>query len=339
MRALVLGGSVFVGRRLVERLSRQGHDVAVLNRGVTPTVLPESVEHLVADRTDMTAMSAVLAGRSWDAVFDVSGFVMVAGGGDIAGLLDLLDGSVGHYVYVSSIMAYDQSQIGVFPWHEELDIDRSGPRSYGGFKAMAETEMLRRHAATGFPVTIVRPAAIYGPYNNIYDMETPMFLRLVQRRPILLPHGGLVTGSYGHVDDLCRMMTDLVGVPAARGQVFNATAEAVTTMHYVETLAEIVGVEPDIVMVPDDRPVDFPNGVYGHLFGSRHHAVLSMEKARHLLGFEPELGFEDGHRDTYAWFKAQGWDRLDGPLSDPVWRSSWDFEAESQAAKMLRGVR
>ncbi|MFZ9863161.1 MAG: NAD-dependent epimerase/dehydratase family protein [Ilumatobacteraceae bacterium] len=337
MRALVLGGSVFVGRRLVERLVTGGHQVAVLNRGVTPTALPDGVEHLVADRTDMDAMSRVLSGRQWDAIFDVSGFVMVAGGGDIAGLLDLVDGLVGHYVYVSSIMAYDQSQVGVFPWHEELDVDRGGPRSYGGFKAMAEGEMLRRHASTGFPVTIVRPAAIYGPYNNIYDMETPMFLRLIQRRPILVPHSGLVTGSYGHVDDLCRMMIDLIGVDVAKGEIFNATSEAVTTMHYVTTLSSIVGVEPDVVMVPDVRPEGFPTGVYGHLFGERHHAVLSMDKARRLLGFEPELGFEDGHRDTYAWFKKQGWDRLDGPLSDPVWRSSWDFDAETRAAKMLRG--
>lgn len=337
MRALVLGGSVFVGRRLVERLVTEGHQVAVLNRGITPTALPAGVEHLVADRTDTEAMSRVLAGREWDAIFDVSGFVMVAGGGDIAGLLDLVDGSVGHYVYVSSIMAYDQSQLGVFPWHEELDIDRSGPRSYGGFKAMAESAMLTRHGATGFPVTVVRPAAIYGPCNNIYDMETPMFLRLIQRRPILLPHGGLVTGSYGHVDDLCRMMVDMIGVDAAKGEVFNATAEAVTTSHYVATLAAIVGVEADVVMVPDDRPEGFPSGVYGHLFGSRHHAVLSMDKARRLLGYEPELGFEDGHRHTYDWFKKQGWDRLEGPLSDPVWRSSWDFEAEARAAALLRG--
>lgn len=337
MRALVLGGSVFVGRRLVERLVTEGHQVAVLNRGVTPTALPAGVEHLVADRTDMEAMSRVLAGREWDAILDVSGFVMVAGGGDIAGLLDLVDGSVGHYVYVSSIMAYDQSQLGVFPWHEELDIDRSGPRSYGGFKAMVERAMLTRHGATGFPVTVVRPAAIYGPCNNIYDMETPMFLRLIQRRPILLPHGGLVAGSYGHVDDLCRMMVDMIGVDVAKGEVFNATAEAVTTSHYVATLAAIVGVEADVLMVPDDRPEGFPSGVYGHLFGSRHHAVLSMDKARRLLGYEPELGFEDGHRHTYDWFKKQGWDRLEGPLSDPVWRSSWDFEAEARAAALLRG--
>ena len=66
--------------------------------------------------------------------------------------------------------------------------------------------MLARHAASGFPASVVRPAAIYGPDNNIFDMETPMFLRLIQHRPVLVPHGGLVVGSYGHVDDLCDAM-------------------------------------------------------------------------------------------------------------------------------------
>ncbi len=196
--------------------------------------------------------------------------------------------------------------------------------------------MLERHAATGFPASVVRPAAIYGPANNIFDMETPMFLRLVQRRPILLPHAGLVTGSYGHVDDLCRMMIEMTGHAAALGEVFNATAEAVTTRHYVTTLASIVGVEPDIVEVPDAALADLPAPIFGHLFGKRHHAVLSMDKANRLLGFEPEYDFRSGHEQTWEWFRAQGFDRLDGPLVDPVWRASWDFDAEAAAVAALR---
>lgn len=339
MKVLVLGGSVFVGRRLVEILLAGGHQVAVLNRGVTPTALPVEVEHLVADRTDMISMSQVLRDRKWDAIFDVSGFVMVAGGGDIEGLLDLVDGNVGHYVYVSSIMAYDQSQTGVVPWTEDMASDRSGARSYGGFKAMAENSMFKRHAQTGFPVTVVRPAAIYGQYNNIYDMETPMFLRLLHERPILVPHSGLVTGSYGHVDDLCEMMIALVGQEESIGEVFNATAEAVTSLHYVKALATIVGKDPNIVMVPDQRPEGFPQGVYGHLFGAAHHAVLSMDKARRLLNFVPKLNFVQGHQKTYDWFTEQGWADLDGPLADPVWRASWNFDAEAQAVSMLQGMK
>ena len=228
---------MFVGKHLVERLLDAGRDVAVLNRGRTPSTLPADVERLVADRTDVDQMRAALAGRDWDAVFDVSGFVMAAGGSDIDGLLDLLDGHAGAYVYTSSIMAYDQSWVGVFPWTEEQPTNPDGPASYGGFKALAEASILARHARTGFPGSIVRPAAIYGPDNNIFDMELPMFLRLLQQRPILVPHGGLVVGSYGHVDDLCAAMIAMATTPAAAGEVFNVSTDSVDVNRYIAVLA------------------------------------------------------------------------------------------------------
>jgi len=336
MRALVLGGSVFVGHRLVSALAAGGHEVHVLNRGRTATEFPAGVQLIVADRTDAASMRAALEGTTWDVIYDVSGFVMAAGGSDIEALVELVDGSVGHYIYVSSIMAYDQSLVGVMPWTEDMPTDGSGARGYGGFKAMAEAAMLARHQRTGFPVSIVRPAAIYGPRNNIYDMETPMFLRLLQHRPILVPHSGLVTGSYGHVDDLCAVMMAMVGNERSFGEVFNITAEAVTTRHYIDVLAAIVGEEPDIVMVPDDALPALGRGHWGHLFGAAHHAVLSIDKARHLLDFEPSYSFTAGHQHTYAWFQEQGWATLDTALADPVWRSSWDFAAEAAAAASLR---
>ena len=336
MRALVLGGSVFVGRRLVRALTHDGHEVTVLNRGRTAVDLPPGVVHLVADRTDAGSMRAALAGTSWDAVYDVSGFVMAAGGSDISSLLDLMDGNVGRYVYVSSIMAYDQSLVGVFPWTEDMPTDPDGPQSYGGFKAAAERAMLDRHSATGFAVSIVRPAAIYGPDNNIFDMETPMFLRLLRGLPILVPHGGLVAGSYGHVDDLCALMMALPGSDGAVGQVFNATTSGVTVSRYIETLAAVVGVVPNIVLVPDHLLAGFGTPVFGHLFGSRHHAVLSTDKATCILGFTPTYGLIDGHKHTYEWFRSQGWETLDHSLADSVWRSTWDFRAEAVLADAVR---
>lgn len=338
MNCLVLGGSVFVGRHLVAHLVEAGHDVAVLNRGRTPTQLPAGVEHLVADRTDAASMAAALSGRAWDAVFDVSGFVMAAGGSDYDVILDLLDGSVGSFVYVSSVMAYDQTLLGRFPWTEDLPTDATGAATYGGFKAEVEAKLLQRHAARGFPASVARPAAIYGPDNNIFDMETPMFLRLLQQRPILLPHGGLVTGSYGHVADLAEALTSMAQSPEAAGGVFNITADAVSAARYVAELAEIVGAEPDIVMVPEELiPAPDQNPVFGHLFGTRHHATLDSSKAATVLGISPRFDFRSGHEDTYRWFCSKGWTRLEAPLEDPVWGASWDFAAEADLASRLRG--
>jgi nucleoside-diphosphate-sugar epimerase len=119
--------------------------------------------------------------------------------------------------------------------------------------------------------------------------------------------------------------------------VFNISSGAVTTRRYVDILARIVGKEPDIVEVPDSRLHELPPGSFGHLFSWRHHAVLSIDKARHLLGYEPRYDIRAGHAHTYKWFLHQGYDLIEGSLSDPVWRSTWNFAAEETAARILRG--
>ena len=60
MKALILGGSGFVGRRLAEILATSDVDTTVLNRGVTPVAVPPGVKRITADRTDLAAMRAAL---------------------------------------------------------------------------------------------------------------------------------------------------------------------------------------------------------------------------------------------------------------------------------------
>jgi len=330
---------VFVGKHLVDALLSRGADVAVLNRGRTPSSLPADVERIVADRTDADQMRTALAGRDWDAVFDVSGFVMAAGGSDVDALLELVDGHAGSYVYTSSIMAYDQSWIGVFPWTEDQPTNHDGPASYGGFKALAEAAILTRHARTGFPGSIARPAAIYGPDNNIFDMELPMFLRLLQQRPILVPHGGLVVGSYGHVDDLCATMIAMATTPAATGEVFNVSTDSVDVNRYIDVLAGVVGEQPHVVHVPDALLPELTDPgtppAFGHLFKVRHHASLDLTKSTRLLHVVDRYDLRSGHAHTYEWFLANGLDRIGGPLVDPVWKASWDFEVEAATAERI----
>ena len=335
MKALVLGGSVFVGRQMVQTLVDAGHDVSVLNRGKTPAKFPPGVKQIVADRTNAESMRSALGNTTWDAVFDVSGFVMSAGGTDVKALLDLFDGRIGHYVYTSSIMAYAQGR-GFFPWRESDPDSTEGPEAYGGFKALMERNLRARFEKTGFPSTVIRPAAIYGPDNNIFDLETPMFLRLRQGRPILVPHGGLVVVSYGHVADLCEAMMNCVGNRAAMGEIFNITAEALTVNEYIRVLAGVVGAQPNIVYVPDDMVPTFDKPAFGHLFTAPFHSMLSIEKAQRLLGFKPKWDIKSGHEQTYQWFLQQGWADLKKPLQDPVWLATWDFDFEDEVVKHIR---
>jgi nucleoside-diphosphate-sugar epimerase len=226
---------------------------------------------------------------------------------------------------------------GSLPWTEDLPTTRSRATRYGGHKAAVEQLLAERRARSGFAYTVVRPAAVYGPHNNIPDGEMAMFLRLTQRRPVLLPHDGLVCFPYGHVEDLARAMVLAASTPSAVGEIFNITADSVTSRYFVETIAAIVGVEADIVPVPDELAATLREPLpYNHRFQKLLHAVVSCDKAKRVLDFEPRYDFAAGHRHTYAWFLAQGFDRLQTPLNDPTWNVSWDFAREAELIARLR---
>lgn len=334
-RSLVLGGTAFIGRQLVEHLLVAGHEVAILNRGATRA--PAGVEQLTADRKDAAAMARAVCGRHWDAVYDVSASAQVASLEDIAALLEQLDGHCGIYVFVSSIAAYRMGH-GAFPWSEDLPTTRSRSTRYGGHKAAVEQLLAERRARSGFAYTVVRPAAVYGPHNNIPDGEMAMFQRLAQGRAALLPHDGLVCFPYGHVEDLARAMLLAASTPAAIGEVFNISADSVSSRYFIETIARIMGVEADIISLPDAVTARLtPPLPFNHRFQKLLHAVVSCDKARHVLGFEPRYNFEAGHRQTYAWFKAQGLDRIAQPMNDPTWNISWDFAREADLIESLHG--
>jgi nucleoside-diphosphate-sugar epimerase len=336
MRSLILGGTSFVGGRLLEHLLDRGDDVSLLNRGRSGPP-PSGVKLLVADRKDPLAMRAVLsASGDWDRVFDVSGFVMAAGGSAFEELLELLDGRTGRYVFVSSVMAYEPS--GIFPWFETQPLRDEPATTYGGFKVYAERALMSRHRSTGFPAAIARPAAIYGRENNIYDMEAAMFLRLTRGLPIIVPHEGLVTTSYGHIDDLCEGLLRLAEHDAAPGEAFNITGEGVTSGQYVETLAQIVGVTPDTVLISPAALPDSTRLAYGHLFGARHHGILDYTKAQRLLGWTPRYDFRSGHEATYAWFRESPLAAADISMRDPLWGSGFDFDYEAEVAHAVRAA-
>ncbi|RBM21830.1 hypothetical protein DI005_08595 [Prauserella sp. PE36] len=331
MRTLVLGGSSFVGGRLVRKLLENGDEVTTLNRGRSGNSRA-GVHQLIADRRDVDSMKAALSGTEWDAVYDVSGYIMATDAENFRALVDLVDGTVGRYVFVSSVMAYEQS--GVFPWTEDFAQRDEPPTTYGGFKVFAENLLLDRYRTTGLPATVARPAAIYGPENNIFDMESAMFIRLRRGLPILLPHGGLVTGSFGYVDDFVAALTTMAYHEAAVGEIFNVTGSGVTALAYVQTLADIVGAEPRVVPLPDETVESLDKPAFCRLFRARHHGVLSTQKLHDVLGVPPERDFRSGHELTYEWFQQSPLANST-TLADPLWGKGFDLEYEAEIAERL----
>src|SRR6266516_6270693 len=105
MRILMLGGTVFLGRHIVEAALACGHEVTLFNRGQhSPELFPQ-VEKLQGDRSGDLS---VLQGRHWDAIIDTCGFVPHI----VQTSAEALAGSVGHYTFISSISVYGDFRVG-----------------------------------------------------------------------------------------------------------------------------------------------------------------------------------------------------------------------------------
>jgi 2'-hydroxyisoflavone reductase len=102
MRILILGGTQFIGRHIVEALLAAGHGVSILTRGVSPDELPPEVERLRGDRDQGAAGLRAIAARSWDACVDVSGYTPR----QVRPSAELLRGRVGRYLFVSAVSVY-----------------------------------------------------------------------------------------------------------------------------------------------------------------------------------------------------------------------------------------
>ena len=234
MDTLVLGGSQFVGRHLVQALLEQGHQVTVLNRGITPAEYPPEVRRRQADRFDAVAMQQALGNTTFDAVFDVSGHTPH----EVGIAVQVLKGRMGHLLFTSSVAVYAPAT--VFPLTEEAPLMRDPEgRKYSWDKVACEAWLEEAAATHGFHLTSIRPPNVYGPHNHVLSREFAHFARLEQQRKILLPAHGLSMVPLVYVDDVAQGFLRCLNNPNAHGQSFNiAGSDLVNLRGWVEVRCE-----------------------------------------------------------------------------------------------------
>ncbi|MGW7362875.1 NAD-dependent epimerase/dehydratase family protein, partial [Streptomyces sp. NPDC054841] len=183
MKILVIGGTVFLGRALVDEALRRGDEVTLFNRGQSgPT--PSGVEAAQGDREDETALRALAEGRTWDCVIDTCGFEPRT----VQRSVRALAGHAGAYAFVSSFHAYaDWPAKGVdetFPRHACSPDASPDDVPYNALKAGCE-----RAVEEGFPghTLIVNPGIIVGPGENVGRL--PWWLETIARGGRVLAPG------------------------------------------------------------------------------------------------------------------------------------------------------
>jgi len=160
MKVLVLGGTRFVGKRLVHLLANKGHHVTVGSRGRTNVSFPHNVQRLTLDRIDRHSLTVALGQSEWDIVYDQLCF----SADDAAIALEVLAGKTGRYVLCSSAAVYtnpvDAGEEVFDPDTYQIQIAERTRGSYAEGKRLAEAVLFQR---AGFPVVAVRFPIILGP--------------------------------------------------------------------------------------------------------------------------------------------------------------------------------
>jgi nucleoside-diphosphate-sugar epimerase len=256
MKILIIGGTRNMGHFLTLALIEQGHEVTILNRGITRDDLPATVERLQADRTVASQLEEAVRGRTFDAVVD---FVLYSGS-EAQVVVDLFHGKTDHYIFVSSGQVYLLRKDIERPFREndyEGELIPEPPLntydheewSYGRQKRRAEDVLAQAYAERGFPYTSLRLPMVNSerdPFNRLYGY----ILRLKDAGPILVPDTPDHKLRHIYAGDVVRVIMMLLEGGLAKGDVFNLSqGETLSLQDFLALLGALVGIEPRVIRV------------------------------------------------------------------------------------------
>lgn len=136
--ALILGGTQFVGKRVVHQLLEQGVDVTIATRGRASDDFGQTVHRLTLDRTDGESVAAALMGKRYDVVFDHTCYSPT----EVREVVEALGDGMGKYVFISSVAVYDEGnhlkESDFDP--RQFDIHYKGREEYAGFLGYQEAK-------------------------------------------------------------------------------------------------------------------------------------------------------------------------------------------------------
>jgi 2'-hydroxyisoflavone reductase len=242
VRVLVLGGTRFVGRALVDEALARGHDVTVLNRGTTGRP-PAAVRVLTADRTDPAALRAALADGRWDAVLDT----WSGAPGVVADAVAALRDRAPRYGYVSTRSVYR--------WPIPRGADEQAPvvdadpnadaTSYPADKRGAELAV-----RAAYPDALVlRAGLILGPHEDLGRL--PWWLQRIARGGQVVAPGRPDRGlQYVDARDLAAFALQRLG----DGGTFDVTCRVghCSTEDLLEACIDVTGSDAELVWVDED---------------------------------------------------------------------------------------
>ena len=312
----ITGATGLVGSHVAEEAVSRGYAVKALVRPTSDARLLDQwgVEKVEGDLEDADALRRGCEGADW--VMNCAAKVGDWGTLEefrrlnVGALRFLLDAAVaakvGRFVHVSSL--------GVYEARDHFGTDETEPPAaqsldaYTRSKAEAEALALEYFREKHLPVSVVRPGFIYGPRDRTV---LPKLLDVLRNKRFFYFGSGDQVLNCVYVKNLVQAVFLAAEVPGAVGEVFNVTdGERVTKKQFVGTVAEFAGLKPPTRKIPlwlartlavlMERRAKRKNSPVPPLVNRARYKFLglsldySIEKARRVLGYSPEVSTREG---------------------------------------------
>ena len=304
---LVTGGAGFIGSHIAEALVRRGDKVRVLDNLSTGYLsnldaIRDRIEFVEGDLVDAPLVAKVVEGV--DCIFHEAALASVprsveapldTNAACVTGTVTLLDAArragVRRLVYASSSSVY-----GDRPTSPKRETDLPAPISpYGAAKLAAEYYCRAFTATYGFETVSIRYFNVFGPRQDPgspYSAVIPLFITaiLAGKRPVVYGDGGQ-SRDFTFVANVVHANLLAADAPKASGRAMNAaTGGNISLLELLDSLNEALGTDVKPIHEPP-RPGDIRD------------SMADVALARELLGYEPQVDFQEGLRRSIDYYR------------------------------------
>jgi nucleoside-diphosphate-sugar epimerase len=310
MKILVTGGMGLIGHNVVQRLNRLDHFVSIIDNETNYGIIPQAeIDYLMEERgmkigcqhlykasiESADTIDYVIRVQQPEVIVHMASFprqkvvnANPAHGADVMmrGLINVLESAkrygVRRFVYMSSSMVY-----GDFADQVTEDAPCNPIGQYGIMKLAGEWLVKDYARRTGMEYVILRPSAVYGPL-DVEDRVVAKFMLRAMRGQVLSVNGASETLDFTYVDDAADGVVAAALEAGAANDTYNITkSHSVSLLQAAEMIVKIVG---SGTIECRDKDTDFPS-----------RGALNIDKARQILGFDPQVDVEEGFREYYNW--------------------------------------
>lgn len=299
-RILVTGGAGFVGANLVRLLLDQNLSVTVLDNfsvGKREYLQGLDIEIVEGDILDSTLVNEIVAGH--DGIVHLAAQTGVPGSIEnprrdcevnIVGTLNFLE-AARHNGIQRFVFASSNAPLGKQPPPATEDKAPLPLSPYGASKLAGEGYCLAYHGSWGLGTVILRFANLYGPYSAHKGSVVAKFFRDIATGQLTIDGNGTQTRDFIYVGDLCRAITFALDGKVS-GEVFQIATGIETS---IRTLAECIQQTTNTKAF-----VEFADFRVGDI----RQNYSSIQKAKRLLNWEPQIPLQQGLALTWEWLQT-----------------------------------